>query len=125
MVSTQVLAVCSILTQLFPPYFFLFLSPLFFPPACPLCPLTVCVVPKTQMWPQKQKEEKTTSSMYEIKALLFSICPCYGGWNPMFLQISLYLRKGVCRSVLDIKCQYTLKMIFVKLLISHCWKISQ
>lgn len=33
-----------------------------------------------------------------------------------FFQISLYLRKGLCRSVLDIKCQYRLKIIFVKLL---------
>jgi len=109
----------SILIQLFPSYFFLFLSPSFLPLPLARVPLTVCVVPKTQMWPQKQKEEKNTSSMYagEIKALVFSICCCYGGWNLMFFQISLYSGKGHCSSVLDIKCQHTLKMSFVKLLI--------
>lgn len=71
------------------------------------------------MWPQKQKEEKNTSSMYagEIKALVFSICCRYGGWNLMVFQISLYSRKGVCSSVVDIKCQHTLKISFLKLLI--------
>lgn len=119
MVSTKALSVYSILIHLFPSYLFLFLSPLFLPLPLPYVPLALCVVPKTQMWPQKQKEEKNTSSMYagEIKTLVFSICCHYGGWNSMFFQISLYSRKGVCSSVLDIKCQHTLKISFVKLLI--------
>lgn len=113
------LPVHSILIQLFPSYFFLFLSPLFLPLPLSHVPLAVCVVPKNQMWPQKQKEEKTTSSMYvgEIKALVFSICCRYGGWNLMFFQMSLCSRKGVCSSVLDIKCQHRLKISFIKLLI--------
>lgn len=52
-----------------------------------------------------------------LKLCYFLLALVMVGGIGCFFQISLYLRKVLCRSVLDIKCQYTLKIIFVKLLI--------
>lgn len=99
-------------------YFFLLLL-YFYPLHLPHIPVTVCVVPKTQMRPQNQKEEKTTSSMYgwrDLSSVLFRLRLLW--WEECHVfKISLYSRRGVSRSVLDIMPTHAGKKSCVELLI--------
>lgn len=104
-------------------YFFLLLL-YFYPLHLPHIPVTVCVVPKTQMRPQNQKEEKTTSSMYgwrDLSSVLFRLRLLW--WEECHVfKISLYSRTGVSRSVLDIMPTHAGKNKLCRTPdYSHCW----